>query len=358
MEINYITEKNINVLERENVYIYGAGEYAHDIKYVLENNGIRIKAFIVDDKYNRNRKQRCEYAIISLSTYRDKENEGDIVINGIANVANFRKVAYERTFRCFYVLFEPVSLWKYDDEFFMQNEVNLMKNENLFADNISKFVMRAFLEAKKAGGTDIDIALASKEHTYFNSLVSGKIDGAYVDCGAYNGDSVNQYIDFVGGLGVNEIFAFEPDEENFSKMRVQFEDKANIHCINKGIWNCEGQLNFNLQGDMASKLTDIDKEDNMVKVTDIDSAVTTTRVGFIKMDIEGCELEGLQGAKKTIYRDHPLLAISAYHKQKDLISLPQYIKLLEDEQWGYDLYLRHHGICAYELVLYAIPVRK
>ena len=33
---------------------------------------------------------------------------------------------------------------------------------------------------------------------------------------------------------------------------------------------------------------------------DIDSVVGETKVGFIKMDIEGCEYEGLQGAAATI----------------------------------------------------------
>lgn len=359
MDVNYITENNITILKNENVYIYGAGEFAHDIKHVLENNDIKIQAFVVDDQYAVEiaSMERENSRILSLSTYKGQEKEFDIVINGIASIANFRRIVKEHTFGFLWVLFEPVSLWKYDAHFFEANEIRLKKTESFFADDNSRASMRAFLEAKKAGGADSVITCASEEHTYFNSLTSGKFDGAYVDCGAYNGDSVNQYINFAG-LNAKEIFAFEPDKENYGDMKLQFNDKTNIHCINKGIWNREERLNFSLQGDMASKLTNKEDEKNQVNVIDIDSVVTTTKVGFIKMDIEGCELEGLQGAGKTIYRDHPVLAISAYHKQEDLIVLPEYIKSFEDEQWRYDLYLRHHGVCAYELVLYAIPVRK
>ena len=46
----------------------------------------------------------------------------------------------------------------------------------------------------------------------------------------------------------------------------------------------------------------------------------------VKMDIEGSELKGLHGAAQVIKRDHPILAISAYHRQEDLIELPDYIK--------------------------------
>lgn len=57
-----------------------------------------------------------------------------------------------------------------------------------------------------------------------------------------------------------------------------------------------------------------------------------------------------------IKRDHPILAVSAYHRQDDLIEIPKFIKSFDDDNEKYDLFLRHHGICAYELVLYAIPV--
>lgn len=95
-----------------------------------------------------------------------------------------------------------------------------------------------------------------------------------------------------------------------------------------------------------------------VEVTDIDSVVVNEKVGFIKMDVEGSEYKALVGAKNCITRDYPILAISAYHRINDLILLPQLIKSFENETYGYKLYLRHHGICAYELVLYAIPFKK
>ena len=72
---------------------------------------------------------------------------------------------------------------------------------------------------------------------------------------------------------------------------------------------------------------------------------------FIKMDIEGSELEALKGAKNQIMNYSPRLAICVYHKREDLITIPQYIKKLVPE---YKLYLRAHFPYASELVIYGI----
>ena len=68
------------------------------------------------------------------------------------------------------------------------------------------------------------------------------------------------------------------------------------------------------------------------------------------MDVEGAELKSLMGARNTIVKNHPRLAICAYHKLEDLYEIPEYILSLVPE---YKFYLRHYASNAYELVLYA-----
>lgn len=80
--------------------------------------------------------------------------------------------------------------------------------------------------------------------------------------------------------------------------------------------------------------------------------VVDEKVTFIKMDIEGAEYEALLGAKETIQKNKPKLAISIYHKPEDIISIPKLIKSMVP---NYRLYIRHYSNADNETVLYAIP---
>ena len=74
-------------------------------------------------------------------------------------------------------------------------------------------------------------------------------------------------------------------------------------------------------------------------------------VTYIKLDIEGAELEALKGAKKIIQKYKPRLAVCIYHKKEDLIEIPQYLKELVPE---YKFYVRHYSNTTWETVLYAV----
>lgn len=76
-----------------------------------------------------------------------------------------------------------------------------------------------------------------------------------------------------------------------------------------------------------------------------------TPITFIKMDIEGSELEALKGAKETIKQFKPKLAICVYHKKEDLLEIPQYILSLNP---GYKLFLRNAASIPTDVVLYAL----
>lgn len=75
------------------------------------------------------------------------------------------------------------------------------------------------------------------------------------------------------------------------------------------------------------------------------------KVTFIKMDVEGAELEALKGARKTIMKHHPRLAISIYHKPEDIWEIPAYILSLSED---YRFYIRHYQFSKNETILYAV----
>lgn len=171
-----------------------------------------------------------------------------------------------------------------------------------------------------------------------------------IDCGAYTGDTVRKYLEFTDDLQ-KKVWAFEPDPDNFQKLVASCQDFPNVECLNYGVWDKDEILHFHANGSADAAI----RSDGNIKVTckKIDDVVGEGKVGFIKMDVEGAERHALLGAKNIIRRNKPVLAISAYHLWDDLAVLPILIDEITDE--GYSIYLRHHGIVAEELVIYAIP---
>ena len=64
----------------------------------------------------------------------------------------------------------------------------------------------------------------------------------------------------------------------------------------------------------------------------------TDKVSFIKFDVEGSELEAIEGAKETILRDRPLMKIACYHRSEDVFSLVSKVLSIRPD---YKVYMRH-----------------
>jgi len=74
-------------------------------------------------------------------------------------------------------------------------------------------------------------------------------------------------------------------------------------------------------------------EGEEIEVISLDEFVeyNNLEVGLIKLDVEGYELEVLTGARKTIKRFKPVMAISIYHRGQDFFEIPRLIKNLVPE---------------------------
>ena len=119
--------------------------------------------------------------------------------------------------------------------------------------------------------------------------------------------------------------------------------------INSGVSDKEYIYKFVGNGDSTSYAS-IDGNEQTQMIS-IDASTNGKKISFIKMDVEGFELQALKGAKECIKRDHPRLAIALYHKEEDLIEIPQYIQTLSKE---YKFYLRIYSNAYLEIVLYAV----
>ena len=89
----------------------------------------------------------------------------------------------------------------------------------------------------------------------------------------------------------------------------------------EGLWNEIGEVSF-LSGN-KEKCFITESGDTTIRVTSIDDKLQEKPVSIIKMDIEGSEMKALEGAKNTIKKFKPRLAICVYHRPEDIVDIPQ-----------------------------------
>jgi FkbM family methyltransferase len=188
---------------------------------------------------------------------------------------------------------------------------------------------------------------------YFDpGLISLNNDEVFLDCGAYTGDTMTQFVHATSGI-YKKVYAFEPDRTNFIALsgRAAEVDPSRIVPLNLGICDSSGTRSFNESGTIDTRMGG-DKGAVLLPVVSIDDFMRTREPAtFIKMDIEGGEMGALAGARETIQRQKPKLAISVYHKACDLWQIPVLIKQLNS---GYRIYLRHYTNEPVDTVCYAI----
>jgi FkbM family methyltransferase len=175
----------------------------------------------------------------------------------------------------------------------------------------------------------------------------------FVDCGAYDGDSLICFLEACGGR-YGEIMAFECDPMVIPRLedRVSALPRASrdlVHIVPKAVGASRGSLRFNSDGSPEARLSASGAI--TVECVTLDEALADMRPTFIKMDIEGAEGDALEGAARTIRENRPILAVCIYHRQSDFYRLPAKIHGMCP---GYTLFLRRQP-GAGDLVCFAVP---
>ena len=194
----------------------------------------------------------------------------------------------------------------------------------------------------------------SEGKQYFDLLelphdVNGEV---FADVGCYDGLSAFFFDKWCDGNGFS--YCFEPDGINIARIHRVLKNKgiSRYKLIDKGVWSSGGRLGFVSTGNSVSHISENRNEDNdnFIEVVALDDVLLDKKVTFIKMDIEGAELEALEGAQKIISHQKPKLAICVYHKPQDIWKIPELILEYNSE---YKFYIRHYSYKDNETVLYA-----
>lgn len=164
-----------------------------------------------------------------------------------------------------------------------------------------------------------------------------------IEAGANNGTETLLLSRLVGPHG--KVFAFEPVEHIYQTLQINLSinNCNNVVAEKIALGESDGQLYFNVLSEdfcnqgMASKYDDKSADAKiLVSQTSIDSWLLKNnidRVDFIKMDIQGAEIELIKGAQHTIKKSRPLIFTEA---TEDFLSLTKLFDSLS--QLNYAVY--------------------
>jgi FkbM family methyltransferase len=186
-------------------------------------------------------------------------------------------------------------------------------------------------------------------------LIAIRDDEIFVDCGAYDGDTVRAFIGHAAGR-FKRVYAFEADQGNFRRLSEYAAGatagvRSRIICFDAALADGTGWLQFAQTGTAASAVAAQGVRVRAVKLDDALDEVPT----WIKMDIEGSEPAALRGAQHTIANHAPILSICVYHSQSHLWDIPLQIAAMQPD---YSLHLRPYVSESWDLVCYAIPKQR
>ena len=242
------------------------------------------------------------------------------------------------------------------------------------ADAVSRETFASVLNYKLSGRLSYLQACTTNRTEDLRTIFSFGREETYLDLGAYNGDTVQEFLQLTHGR-YKKIIALEPDPKNFKKLTdfVRQNELKHITCLQAGVWNDCGSLELTGNGGRQSTFWEADCsgfatqplsqtcsmkkkiKNQQVTVVSVDAVLGDDRADYMKFDVEGVEKEALEGAAGHLVPDGngtlPKLLVAAYHHDEDLFALPLLLWKLQPE---YKIYLRKHPyVPAWEINIFA-----
>lgn len=343
----------------EPAWIFGAGQFGRAMASACVENGLKIRGFIETVP------TQSELSGLPLKNWEAARREGlDVpVIIGIFNrntpYDHLADLASSFGFRNLifpwdlYARLEDSLGWRYwlkSPEWHRDHESELSLAYSLLADETSRNCLRSVVAFRMGCNLRFG-SYTHPESQYFNELTLPRFkDGrlSYLDGGAYNGDS---YLSLVTKSPVKRAVLFEPDPGGYiSLVHTLRSHGESALCLPLAL--SRGHVSLSFAGGQGEAAHLDPNGDVTITAAAIDDLLNGEEISFIKLDIEGAEIDALIGAEETIKRYHPTLAISAYHRAEDLWTI---ITLVNSFNHKYRFFMRQHGFNTFELVLYAVP---
>ncbi len=347
-------------------YVYGTGGFALRIKNLLHEQNIDVHAFLEINK------EISTYDLLPVCKLDDFQNLDKTipVIMGLGNTHADIKIVTRLLESCSFQIINPIQfaisafesgqsfenywltgdLSVYDEK---RQEIRLARS--LLEDEKSIDIFDHIIEYRKSGKIehlpeklDVSSQYIAPDLPWGDTFKNG-LD--VLDGGAFDGDTYEYFKK--AKLKINSWAFVEPDPYNFSILQSKFANLGNnFEFFNFALSSRIGYLNFEVRSgsDNGSKIT----EDGLQKISvvTLDSITFQHQPNFIKLDIEGEELNALQGGSDLLKLSKAVLAVSIYHKPVHHWEIVNYLSSLLPKS---RFFLRVHGHQTFDSILYCFP---
>jgi FkbM family methyltransferase len=351
--------------------IYGAGGVGRDLFAVLRRQGISIRCVIDRAAMPGQSYQGVPMYALDSCPLSSAERAGIPVVIGIFNrdvdIAALARALHDAGFGSV-VSFVGIHarfpdafgdrFWLTRSDVLSSHRDEIARVAALLADDRSRRLFGSLVRLRESGRYDEALVPHAGERQYLPADVPGWLARRpvrFVDCGAYRGDTLEDLL--AAKVPLQASAHFEPDIDNFAALAAFLRLRLDGTGIEAVAWPCAvdaGARVVGFQRDGAEAGTVSAAGAATVPAVALDEVLIGWRPSFIKMDIEGSELDALSGARRLIAAGSPSLAICVYHRPDHLWRIPLLLSSWP-EMSAYRYYLRAHGFDGFDTVLYANP---
>jgi FkbM family methyltransferase len=347
------------------IVLFGAGNLGRKVLNSLRNHGIEPLAF-ADNNQSMQNTIVDGIPVFGLTDAVSRFKENAVFVVTIWNY-KFTYLHAKRQLEglgCKSIVHFLPLMWKYPEELLphycndlpesiIAEKQMVRKAFECWKDDISRNIFLSFLEQRLWANFEI---LPPPTDFFPRDVFELCDDEVFVDAGAYDGDTI---VDFMSRVkNFKRIIAVEPDPSNHEKLCARISQlpsgvASRITPLRVALGARREMARFHATGTMGSAIGH--HGEKSVECVPLDEVFIQEPPTYVKLDIEGGEMDALKGSQRLIREAATIWGVTTEHRMTDLWRIPLFFRSLSND---YDFFLRCHGYEGVDLICYAVPLNR